>query len=124
MAAHTEPRTIVNDCFHFEIVLKFKNLTQIKNMALCLIPRSETIVDMMSFGSIAEYMKKQSPAIIVNQKSVHYKCNEHGYKLIGSLDTSLMALKQNHTMGVYIEKGGEWMTGKFLDFLTKIKLKV
>ena len=79
-------------------------------MALCLIPRSKTTIDMMSFGRIAEYMKKQSPAIIVNQKSVHYKCNDHSYKLIGSSDTSLMALKHNHTMGVYVEKGDEWMT--------------
>ena len=116
VAAHTEPRTIVDEHVHFEIVVKFKQLTKVKNIALCLIPRSETIVDMMAYSTIDEYMKRQNPAVIVTDKSVHYKCSDVKYAKIGELDESLMALRTNHAIGIHVEKGGEWLTGWYYYF--------
>ena len=111
VAAHTECRTIMDDSFHFEISLSFKNGKNMKNLALCLIPRSETIIDLQNFTDVADYMKKQSPAILIQDKAVFYKCSGDKYRHIGSLQTSLLATKSNEKLGVFVEKGGEWLTG-------------
>ena len=68
---------------------------------------------MMSYSTIDEYMKRQNPAVIVTDKTVHYKCSDFNYTQIGELDESLMALRMDHALGIYIEKGGEWLTGEF-----------
>ena len=123
VATHTECRTIMDDSFHFEISLSFKNSENMRNLALCLIPRSETIIDLQNFTGVADYMKKQVPAILIQDKSVFYKCSADKYRHIGSLQTSLLSMKSNEKLGIFVEKGGEWLTGDF-KFLLKLLLVV